>query len=536
MNCRHLSLASAFVIGISIAGIASSTADAQSNPSVDAKTLRIVPHADLTGLDPTVSSATITADHSYLVYDTLFSLDESMTPRPQMVESYSSSPDKLLYRFTLRDRLLFHDGSPVTAEDCVASIKRWTVNDSTGQLMAQAVSEYKVVDPKTFEIVLKEPFSLMLQGFAKPTANLLPIMPKRLAESDPAKPVTEPIGSGPFVFVREEWQPGIKIVYKRFEKYLPRNEPPSAFAGGKVAKVDRIEWNIVRDPFTALNGLRSGEFDFWEQPPLDVAINAKSTKGLVVKKVNPLGDHGVFIINHLQPPFNKQPARQALLRMIKQTDYLKAIATDPDYYLPCKSFLACGTPYQTEAGSDILGADDDATIKALFKEADWDFSKPIVILQPTDRTAYNADALILAGAMRKHGIKVRLLAMDWAAVRARRNNKTDPMDNGWNLFATDISALLASNPATNLFINAGCDKAWIGWACDEKIEALRSAFIKASDDASLKQIAEDLNRRAYEYGVYVPLGQYSIPVIYRDTLQGVLSVPNAYVYWNIEKR
>jgi peptide/nickel transport system substrate-binding protein len=535
---RHRNLCQAIMVvtGIAAASLAATAALAQSGSSADKRTLRVVPHADLSGLDPTVSSATITAGHSYMVYDTLYALDANMAPQPQMVESLSISPDKLIYRFTLRDGLTFHDGASVTADDCIASIKRWAVNDGTGQLMAKALKEYRIIDQKTFEIALNEPFGLMLQALAKPTANLLPIMPKRLAESDPAKPVDDPTGSGPFVFVKAEWVPGTKIVYKKFEKYVPRTEPPSAFAGGKVAKVDRVEWHIVRDPFTALNGVRSGEFDFWEQPPLDVAINAKSIKGLVVNKVNPLGDHGVFIINHLQPPFDKPQARQALLRMIKQTDYLKAIATDPEYYLPCKSFLACNTPYQTDAGSEVLGADDTATIKALFKEAGWDNSKPIVVLQPTDRPAYNADALIIADAMRKHGVNVRLLAMDWAAVRARRNNMTDPLANGWNLFATDVSALLASNPATNLFINAACDKAWIGWPCDEKIEALRAAFVKAPDDVARKKIADDLNRRAYEYGVYVPLGQYSIPVIHRDTLQGVLSVPNAYVYWNIEKR
>jgi peptide/nickel transport system substrate-binding protein len=533
---RNLHHAIALSMGIAAASATATMTWAQAGSPADKKTLRVVPHADLSGLDPTVSSATITAGHSYMVYDMLFALDESMAPQPQMVERFTVSPDQLSYRFTLREGLVFHDGTPVTAEDCVASIKRWAVADGTGQLMTKVLKEYKVADQKTFEIVLNEPFGLMLQALAKPTANLLPIMPKRLAESDPAKPVSDPIGSGPFVFVKEEWVPGTKIVYRKFDKYVPRKEPPSAFAGGKIAKVDRVEWHIVRDPFTALNGVRSGEFDFWEQPPLDVAISARSTRGLVVKKVNPLGDHGVFIINHLQPPFDKPQARQALLRMIKQTDYLKAIATDPEYYLPCKSFLACNTPYQTDAGSEILGADDPAAIKALLKEAGWDNAKPIIVLQPTDRPAYNADALIIADAMRKHGINVKLLAMDWAAVRARRNNKGDPMENGWNLFATDVSALLASNPATNLFINAGCDKAWIGWPCDDKIEALRAAFVKAPDDAARKKIAEDLNRRAYEHGVYAPLGQYSIPVIHRESLQGVLSVPNAYVYWNIEKR
>src|SRR5260221_1354596 len=304
-------------------------------PAMAETTLKVIPHGDLQVLDPVVSAATITADHSYMVYDQLFALDDAYKPQPQMIDSWSLTDDHLKYRFTLRAGLLFHDGGPVTAEDCVASIKRWAVRDGTGQLMMKIVEDIKVIDEKTFEIALRQPFPLMLEALAKPTANLLPIMPKRFAETDASKPVTEPIGSGPFLFAKDEWVPGSKIVYRRFDRYVPRDEPARGFAGGKVAKVDRVEWHIVRDPFTALNGIRSGEFDFWEQPPLDVSISARTMKGVHVKVVNTLGDHGVFRINHLQPPFNHASARQALLRIAKQTDFLQAIASDPDFFRTC---------------------------------------------------------------------------------------------------------------------------------------------------------------------------------------------------------
>ena len=124
----------------------------------------------------------------------------------------------------------------------------------------------------------------------------------------------------------------------------------------------------------------------------------------------------------------------------------------------------------------MLGDDNPAKVKALFAEAGWDTTKPIIVLQPTDRPAYNADALVVADAFRRHGLAARVLTMDWAGVVARRQNKGDPLDKGWNLFATDVSAILASNPATNLFINSGCDKAWIGWPCDEKSKL----FVRAS--------------------------------------------------------
>ena len=181
------------------------------------------------------------------------------------------------------------------------------------------------------------------------------------------------------------------------------------------------------------------------------------------------------------------------------------------------------------------GAPDQ--INALFREAGWDITKPIVILQPTDRPAYNTVALVLADALRKNGIAVRTISLDWAALVARRQVKGPVEQGGWNIFATDVTAVLAANPATNLFMNAGCEaKAWIGWPCDEKIEALRAAFVKATDDASRKKIAEDLQKRAVEYGVYVLWGQYFVPIIYRDVVEDILRTPNAaYVYWNMKK-
>ena len=82
-------------------------------------------HSDLKILDPIWTTAYIVRNHGYMVYDTLFATDEKGEIKPQMVDKYEVSADKLTHTFTLRDGLLWHDGQPVTAEDCVASIKRW---------------------------------------------------------------------------------------------------------------------------------------------------------------------------------------------------------------------------------------------------------------------------------------------------------------------------------------------------------------------------------------------------------------------------
>ena len=221
-------------VALSAAAVAAAPASAQS-------TLRMVAHSDLKVLDPIWTTAFITRNHGYLVYDTLFAKDAEMRVQPQMVDKYETSADKLTWTFTLRDGLEWHDGKPVTSEDCVASIKRWAARDALGQQMMARTAEIVPVDAKTFRIVLKEPFGLLLDALGKPSSNVPFMMPKRVAETDPGKQIDDYTGSGPFVFRKEEWKPGEKIVYAKNTKYKPRPEPPSMLAGGKVAKVDRIE-------------------------------------------------------------------------------------------------------------------------------------------------------------------------------------------------------------------------------------------------------------------------------------------------------
>ncbi|HET6522402.1 MAG TPA: ABC transporter substrate-binding protein, partial [Geminicoccaceae bacterium] len=232
-------------------GLAAGAAHAQT-------TLRVVPQADLKNLDTVWTTAAITANHAYMVYDTLFALDEDLQPQPQMVGDWSVSDDGLTYSFTLRDGLKFHDGSPVEAKDAVASIKRWSAKRADGMAMMDRAESLEAVDEKTFVLKLKEKFGPTLTVLGNPTLPL-PVMREEEAMTDPNTQVTEMIGSGPFVFAKDEWVPGSKVVYTKFEDYVPRDEPASGFAGGKVAKVDRVEWIYIPDTNTATQALMSGE-------------------------------------------------------------------------------------------------------------------------------------------------------------------------------------------------------------------------------------------------------------------------------------
>src|SRR5689334_4279757 len=229
-----------------------------------AKTLRFIPQTDVQVLDPIWTTAYVTRNHGYMVFDTLFAIDSKFKPHPQMVEGFEISPDNLNYSFVLRNGLKFHDGQPVRGADCVASIKRWMARDALGQTLATVVAEMKGGDDKNFSIHLKEPFPLLIDGIAK-VSSLAPfIMPERLAKTDPFDQVTEMVGSGPFKFVQSELEPGHRVVYVKNSDYLPRNEPVDWASGGKMVKVDRVEWIVVPDAMTKVAALHSAEDDWWE--------------------------------------------------------------------------------------------------------------------------------------------------------------------------------------------------------------------------------------------------------------------------------
>ena len=266
-------------------------------------TLRFIPHADLTILDPYWTGAYITRNYGYMVYDTLFAMDSQFRPQPQMVETWTVSDDKLTYTFTLRDSLKFHDGQPVRATDVVASLKRWGQrNVAYGQALIEAVAEIEPVTDKEFRIALKTPFPV-LDALASLKSPVPFIMPERLAQADPYTQIKDAVGSGPFKFVREEWQPGHKAVYIKNPDYVPRKEPPNWATGGKAVKVDRIEWLYIPEAVTAAQALRAGEVDYWENVPNEYETALERDPEITIESLP--GWVGVVRFNHLTPPFQQ---------------------------------------------------------------------------------------------------------------------------------------------------------------------------------------------------------------------------------------
>jgi peptide/nickel transport system substrate-binding protein len=503
--------------------------------AAEAATLRFVPHADLQALDPMGSTADIVKMHGFLIYDTLYSLDANFVPQPQMVKDLKISDDRKTYRFTLRDGLKWHDGQPVKAEDATASLKRWMARDAAGQLMGRVLAEMKVGDDKTFELVFKEPYGLVLESLSKVASNIPFIMPKRVAETDPFKEIQDYTGSGPYRFVAKEWVPGNKVVYEKFDGYMPRSEPASAFAGGKVANIDRIEWLIIRDQQTAMAALLSGEIDVWENPSLDLLPVLKAAPNLATQVINKTGKQAQLYFNHTQPPFDNPKARQAMFWLTKQQDYLQSINGNPDFYRTCASFFVCGTPMETDAGLEALKAPDPAKAKALFKEAGWDFAKPIVVLDPTDETTAHPATVVTVQAMRDIGLKVDVQAMDWATMLKRRNSKEPAGNGGWNILHSYTGGQVVTTPVWSIAFSGACEKGLFGWPCDQTLEDLRLKWAMVDGVEAKKAVAAEFSRRAFETGHHVPLGQWTTYLARSNKVTGLLETQDVPAFWNIKK-
>jgi peptide/nickel transport system substrate-binding protein len=526
-RCRFTMLAAA-------AALVATLAPAMAQPAPPG-TLRIVLVNMLASLDPVVSTAAFVRNHGFMVYDQLFSLDSRGEARPQMVDRHEVSADGMTHRFTLRDGLAFHDGQPVRAADAVASIRRWGQRDIAGRALAGATAALEVVDDRTFTLRLSRPFGLVTEALARPTASALFVMPERVAATPATTAITDATGSGPFVFRAQDFLPGERAVYQRNPAYRPRSEPADGLGGGKVVQLERIEWLGISDPATAAAALQAGEIDFIEQPSPDVLPVLARNRNIRTFALNPIGSMVWLRPNHHIPPFNDPRARQALLHLVNQQENLQAIGIAPTEQVAyCPAYFLCGTPLESSAGAEGLREVNLDRARALLREAGYD-GRRVVFLNATDSPINNAVTLTMAENMRRAGLNMDVVAMDWATLTQRRNRREPIEQGGWNLFVTVANVLDAQNPLVNVYLGAPCAAAPAGWPCDAELERLRAAWWEESDPAKRREILERVHARAYAVLPYINGGQFRVLAAHRTNVEGLrpTTIP---VFWGVTKR
>ncbi|HVZ07695.1 ABC transporter substrate-binding protein [Rhodopila sp.] len=504
--------------------------------AADSKVLKFVPQANLANLDPIWTTQYVVRNGSLLIWDMLLGVDDQLRPQPQMVESYEASPDFKVWTFKLRPGLKFHDGEPVRARDAVASINRWMARDAPmGVPIKKRIDALEAVDDRTFRFRLSQPYPKMLFALGKSSTPCLFVMPERIAATDPFKQITEYVGSGPMRFRQDEWVPGAKAVFEKFDGYVPRTEKANWLSGGKRINFDRIEWQIIPDGATAAGALQNGEVDWVETPVTDLVPSLRQNPAIAVDIADPLGNIGSFRINHLYPPFNDERVRRAVQIALSQEDYMGAvIGSDESLWKTLPSFFTPGTPLYTENGGDPLkGRRDYDGAKQLLAEAGYK-NEPIILLVATDVAITKAQGDVTADLLKRIGMNVQYQALDWGTVGQRRASKEPPDKGGWHIFHTWHAGADCVNPAPYTALDASGPTAWFGWPKSDLVQEKIAAWYAAPDLAAEKVAIAELNKAAMDFVVYIPTGWFKFYQAWRTSLSGVTKAPFP-VFWDVTK-
>ena len=497
--------------------------------------IRFTPEADLAVLDPVWTTASQSQQHGFLVYDTLWGVDDQYRPQPQMLAGHTVDDDGKAWRLTLRDGLAFHDGSKVLGRDCAASIQRWAKRDTFGQALLAATDEISAPDDRTILIRLKYPFPVA-DAIGKSSGNMCAMMPARIASADAFTQIKEIVGSGPYRFKNDEQIPGAKVVYARNTGYVPRADgATSGIAGPKVAHFDRVEWAILPDAATAVGALQRGEIDWLLTPNADLIDSLRTSRGVTVKVNSPTGSIATMRFNQLQPPFDNPAIRRAFFPAIVQSDYMIAESgEDHSRWRDGVGYFCPGLPMANDAGMQALTGprSADAAKKAL-EQAGYKGER-VVLLGPGDVPYARNLADVTADLFGRLGINLDYQVIDWGTLVQRRA-KTDKVEQGgWSVFQTNWPGPDQANPAVNVFLRGNGRDAAPGWASSPKIEELRAQWLRTSDLDAQKRIARDIQLQAFEDVPYIPLGQMIAPTAFRSDITGMLqgSVP---VFWNLQR-
>ena len=501
------------------------------------RVLKFIPQSDLAVLDPVWTTAYVTRNHGYMVYDTLYGQTgqkDNFKATPQMLAGHIVESDGKVWKLTLRDGLLFHNGEKVLARDCVASIRRWGARDAFGQALMARTDELSAPDDKTIVFRLKQPFALLPDALCHGASPMCAMMPQHIAETDPFKAFTEVVGSGPFRFKVDERVQGSLFVYERFEKYRPREDgEPSFTSGPKVVHFDRVEWHVQPDVATKAAALQTGEMDWWENPTADL-LPLLRQNNIATPVTDPTGTPFMLRPNHLYPPFDKPAVRRALMGAIDQQEFMIAMMGEDTslWSVPC-GFFPPLSPLASAAGMEaVTGKRDYAAVKKALEVAGYQGEK-VVLMVGTDQPRLNAVSNVALDMLKRIGVNVDYQATDWGMVVQRRALTKPPAEGGWNLFCTGASGLDSFTPASHLWLRGNGKGAWFGWPDDPKIEDLREAWFSTPDPVAQKKIGAEMQLWAFQSVPYYPLGLAQSPTAFRRDITGVLE--GFVIFWNVRR-
>jgi len=496
---------------------------------------RFVVNVGLQNLDPISSPSFVTRNFGYLVFDNLVGMDMQGNFRPQMLQGWEVSADRHIWTFRLRPGLVFHDGAPVTSEDVVASLRRWGNRDSIGRRLMAATAEMTTAGADGFVIRLSRPYGGVIEALGKPSVHTPFIMPARIANATPpTQPVREIVGSGPFVFLRDEWIPGERAFFRKNERYVPRDEPADGLAGGKVAKVERVEMITMPDIALRAASLQQGEVDYLEYAPVDNLPMFRRDRNIVISQASGIAEmlYGVSI-NHYQPPFDNLLVRRAVQQCLDRAEILAGAGFAELGRPDCAAMFMCGTQFESDRGSEAIAQPSLDRARALLREAGYN-NERVVLLHPLDSALLNPFGLVLIDRLKRAGFNLDVQGSDWSSI-AQRWVQRQPLDRGgWSVVPVVYTGFDMADPLSNMGVGFNCTNNQPWGYCEAEMTPLLERFEAESDPARRKEIAAELNHVAIERATFPIAGQFRAPAAWRAELRGVIDFGFP-VVWNVER-
>jgi peptide/nickel transport system substrate-binding protein len=466
-------------------------------------------------LDPMASSADLVGTIMQHVYEPLYTFDASWVLQPMLAAATPDiSADGKRYTIKLRIGVKLHNGRDLTAEDVVASLKRWMEMTPRGKAIAKGLAGIEAKDAATVEIALTAPNPALLAHLALPS-GFAAIM----AKESIANPLTEFVGTGPYKF--KERKADQYVVLVRHDAYTPRDEAASGYAGKREAKIPELRFIPVPNANTRVEGTIAGQYQFADQLPVESFKRVSGTSGVSAVLTMPYG-FPYIPLNTKQGPFADIKLRQAFQLALSESEMLLAAFGDPKFFAAAAEHFPKGSPFHSDAGSGKYDKADAAGAKKLLAEAKYD-GTPIRILNSKQYDFHHRIALVLAENLKAAGFQVQLDVVDWATLVSRR---ADP--NVWDVYVTHSPFLpepMLSPP------QLGEDAP--GWWKTPAKDAALAAFNGESDPAKRATLWAKVQEIVYEEVPYVRVGNFASLSGLSGKLKGYAPKPWP-AFWNVE--
>jgi len=450
-----------------------------------------------------------------------------------MAEGHSVENDGRLWRIRLREGLVFHDGTPVLARDCTASILRWGTHSSLGQSLMAATQELSAPDDRTIQFRLGTRYPLLDAALASATMQPCVMMPARIAANSDFRAITEVVGSGPFRYLADEREPGRRTAYARHMGYVPRpSGTPSFLAGPKLAHFDRVEWLPMAEP-AAEAALLEGGVDWWEAPPPAAGPALAAAPRIALRVHDHAGLMGTLRVNHLTHPFNIPSARRALLRGIDQAGFMAATGAPQVNQRSGVGFYCPTSPMATSEGLAAMAPPPDFAAAGEALRAAGVLGTRIVVVGAGDLAPARGMTEFGTAMLRRIGFEVSLELVPLRDLVPRLLRTQPAGAGGWNVVFGYWSGFDMWDPGVNRYLRGDGPSGEVGWPSSEHIEALRRAWLLEPEQATRQRIAADIQVQAFTEVPYVPLGQWTRATAYDRRLTGMLD--GFPLFWNLRR-